>query len=194
LREYANTIVPILGAVRLTKLRPEHISEMYIKTLEGSRRDGRGGGLSPRTVHQVHTMLKQALTQACVWRAIPYNPAALVKPPKVQRKEMKTIDTKATAKMLDAARQTSIYVPILLGFCADYGAGKSVLCAGAMLIWKTDNWLSLPAAPVANMADQSRRAQRPAGAALSHCRSWPLLSCGSIEDGRRSGYCGWVLR
>jgi hypothetical protein len=32
--EYANTIVPILGGVRLTKLRPEHISEMYAKALE----------------------------------------------------------------------------------------------------------------------------------------------------------------
>jgi hypothetical protein len=48
---YANIIVPALGAVRLTKLRPEHISGMYSKTLEDGRRDGKGG-LSPRTVHQ----------------------------------------------------------------------------------------------------------------------------------------------
>ena len=91
-RQYTNVIIPILGAVPLTKLRPEQISEMYSKALDSGRHDGKGG-LSPRTVHQIHTMLKQALTQACAWRAIPYNPAVLVKPPKVPRKEMKTIDT-----------------------------------------------------------------------------------------------------
>jgi integrase len=72
-------------------------------------------------------MLKQALTQACVWRTIAYNPAALVKPPKVQRREMMTIDTEATARMLDAARQTSIYVPVLLGVLC--GLRRGEICA-----------------------------------------------------------------
>jgi integrase len=146
--EYANTIVPILGAVRLTKLRPEHISEMYARVLESGRRDGRGGGLSPRTIRQVHTMFKQALMQACVWRAIPYNPAALVKPPKVQRKEMKTIDTEATARMLDAARQTSIFVPVLLGVLC--GLRRGEICA---LRWRN---VDLENGQLAIVASRSR--------------------------------------
>jgi integrase len=146
--EYANTIVPILGAVRLTRLRPENISEMYAKALEGGRRDGRGRGLSPRTIRQVHTMLKQALTQACVWRAIPYNPAALVKPPKVQRKEMKTIDTEATARMLDAARQTPIFVPVLLGVLC--GLRRGEICA---LRWRN---VDLENGQLAIVASRSR--------------------------------------
>src|SRR5262249_39667342 len=103
--------------------KPEHISEMYAKALESGRHD-RKGGLAPNTVNKVHTTLKQALTQACVWRAIPYNPAALVKPPKAQRKEMKTIDTEVTARMLDAARQTCIYVPVLLGILCGLRRGE----------------------------------------------------------------------
>src|SRR6516165_5806157 len=80
-----NNLVPALGNAQLMKLRPEHISDAYSKALSGGRRDG-AGGLSPRTVHHMHAILKQALKQACVWRAITHNPADLVKPPKVERK------------------------------------------------------------------------------------------------------------
>jgi integrase len=127
-----NTIIPALGAVRLTKLRPEQISEMYSKALANGRHDGKEGGLSSRTVHHIHVVLKQALTQACVWRAIPYNPAALVRPPKVQRKEMKTLDTETTAKMIDAAHDTSLFISILLGVLC--GLRRGEICA---LRWRS---------------------------------------------------------
>lgn len=127
-----NTIIPALGAVRLSKLRPEQISEFYSKALEGGRQDGEAGGLSPRTVAQVHVMLKQALAQAATWRAISHNPAALVKPPKVQRKEMRTLDTDATAKMLDAARGASLFIPVLLGVLC--GLRRGEICA---LRWRS---------------------------------------------------------
>jgi len=69
-----NNIVPLLGTVQLKKLRPEHISEAYGKALAAGRRDGKGG-LSAQTVHHMHTILKQALKQARVWRAFSQNPA-----------------------------------------------------------------------------------------------------------------------
>jgi Phage integrase, N-terminal SAM-like domain len=50
-----NNIVPALGAVQLTRLRPKHISEGYSKALTGGRREG-AGGLSPQTVHHMHTI------------------------------------------------------------------------------------------------------------------------------------------
>ncbi len=119
-----NNIIPALGDARLTKLRPEQVSDFYSKALSGGRHDGKDGGLSPRTVHHIHVVLKQALTQACVWRAISNNPAALVKPPKVARKEMPTVDTDATAKMIEAARGTSVFIPILLGVLCGLRRGE----------------------------------------------------------------------
>jgi site-specific recombinase XerC len=104
-----NNIVPALGAVRLTKLRPEHLSAAYSKALTEGRHDGRDGGLAPQTVKHMHTILKQALKQACIWRTITNNPADLVKPPKVSRKEMHTVDTDATARMIEAARGSPIF-------------------------------------------------------------------------------------
>jgi integrase len=127
-----NNIIPALGTVRLTKLWPEQISEFYSKALAGGRCDGKEGGLSPRTVHHIHVVLKQALAQACVWRAISHNPAALVKPPRVARKEMRTVDTDATAKMIEVARGTSIFIPILLGVLC--GLRRGEICA---LRWRS---------------------------------------------------------
>ncbi|MFY9836533.1 MAG: tyrosine-type recombinase/integrase, partial [Xanthobacteraceae bacterium] len=120
-----NNIVPALGAAQLVRLRVEDISTAYGNALKSGRRDG-GGGLSPRTVHHMHRILSQALTQARVWRMIADNPADLVKPPKVERKEMKTIDTDQTVDLLEAARGTSMFAPILLGVLCGMRRGEVV--------------------------------------------------------------------
>jgi integrase len=120
-----NNLVPALGAMQLTKLRPEHISEAYGRALAAGRRDGRGG-LSAQTLHHMHTILKQALKQACVWRVIIHNPAALVRPPKLERSEMHTIDTNQTAAMIEAARGTPLFIPILLGVLCGLRRGEVV--------------------------------------------------------------------
>jgi integrase len=78
------------------------------------------------------------------------HPAALVKPPKVQRKEMKTIDTETMARMLDAARQTSLYVPILLGVLC--GLRRGEICA---LRWRN---VDLDNGQLAIVASRSRSA------------------------------------
>ena len=118
-----NNIVPLLGTVQLKKLRPEHISEAYGKALAAGRRDGKGG-LSAQTVHHMHTILKQALKQARVWRAISQNPADLVKPPRVERNEMHTIDTDQTIDVIETARGTRLFIPILLGVLCGLRRGE----------------------------------------------------------------------
>jgi integrase len=126
-----NNLIPALGAIRLTKLRPEQISEAYSKALIGGRCDGKGG-LSAQTVRHLHSVLKQALAQACVWRAITHNPADLVRPPKLDRGEMQTVNTDQTAAMIEAARGTPIFIPILLGVLC--GMRRGEICA---LRWRS---------------------------------------------------------
>jgi integrase len=126
-----NNIVPVLGAIRLVKLRPEHISHAYSRALTDGRHRG-GGGLAPLTVRHMHSVLKQALKQACIWRAISHNPASLVKPPRVTRREMRTLDTDATAKMIQAAQGTLILIPVLLGVLC--GLRRGEICA---LRWRS---------------------------------------------------------
>ena len=107
-------LLPLLGGLALKKLQPADISSAYAKALAGGRRDG-AGGLSARTVTHMHRVLRQALQQAVQWQLLARNPGDLVKPPKVERNEMRTLDADATAELIEAARETPLFVPILLG-------------------------------------------------------------------------------
>jgi hypothetical protein len=96
-------IAPLLGAVLLPKLRPAQISEAYAKALASGRRK-RTGGLSPRTVHHMHVILKGALAQAVNWEMLVRNPAGAVDPPKVARASMQTYNLGQTAELIHAVR------------------------------------------------------------------------------------------
>jgi integrase len=106
-------IVPLLGTVYLSNLRPERISAAYSNALTHGRRDGTGG-LSPRTVHHMHRILNQALGQAVSWDILNKNPAASVAPPRVERSTMQTYDINQTAELIEAMRDTRMLMPVLL--------------------------------------------------------------------------------
>jgi integrase len=116
-------IAPLLGSAVLTKLRPEQISSAYAKALVSGRRNG-SGGLSPRTVHHMHRILRQALDQAVRWRILAHNPADAVKPPKVERQKMQALDPAETARLLDHFRPTRMFVPVLLGVLCGLRRGE----------------------------------------------------------------------
>jgi hypothetical protein len=57
-------IIPTLGAVLLTKLRPAQISEAYARALASGRRDGKGG-LAPTTVVYMHRLWRRPRAGSC---------------------------------------------------------------------------------------------------------------------------------
>jgi integrase len=116
-------IAPLLGGLALTKLQPAHISAAYAKALASGRRDGKGG-LSARTVAQMHCVLREALQQALRWQLLARNPADAVKPPKVERRQMSVLDTDAATDLIEAARPYRIFVPILLGVLCGLRRGE----------------------------------------------------------------------
>ena len=118
-----NNIVPLLGNALLTELRPEQISAAYAKALAAAAVDGRGG-LSPRTVHHMHRILRQALEQAVSWRILARNPADAVRPPRVERGTMETYDLAETAALLEAARGTRMLVPTMLAVLCGLRRGE----------------------------------------------------------------------
>ena len=91
-------IVPLLGGLALTK------------SLASGRRDGTGR-LSARTVTHMHRVLREALQQAVRWQMLACNPADAVKPPKVERKQMKVLDATETVA---GARSLALRVRSLL--------------------------------------------------------------------------------
>lgn len=73
-------LVPHIGSVALQALTASRLNIFYAELLAGGRRDGRGG-LSPRTVRYVHTILRRALQAAVRWQLLARNPADLADPP-----------------------------------------------------------------------------------------------------------------
>ena len=116
-------IAPLLGAVVLAKLRPEQISDAYAKALVSGRRRGKGG-LSPRTVRQMHAILNSALAQAVKWEILVRNPAAAVRGPKVNRVAMQTYDLEQTAELIETVRGRQIFVPVLLAVLGGLRRGE----------------------------------------------------------------------
>jgi integrase len=116
-------LAPLLGALTLTKLQPAHISQAYAKALTSGRRDGQGG-LSPRTVTHMHRVLREALQQAVKWNMLKGNPADAVDPPKVERASMRVLDADGTIEVIEAARGTALFMPILLGLLCGLRRGE----------------------------------------------------------------------
>ena len=82
------------------------------------------GGLSPRTVRQMHAILKSALAQAVKWDILVRNPAAAVRGPKVGRAAMQTYDLEQTAELIEAARGRRVFIPILLAVLGGLRRGE----------------------------------------------------------------------
>lgn len=86
---------PVAGALRLADLRPVQVQGVYDAMTER--------GLSGRTVHVTHNVLRQALAQAVRWRELAVNPADGVTLPKWGRAEMTALTAGQVRHFLEKA-------------------------------------------------------------------------------------------
>jgi hypothetical protein len=76
-------ITPTLGNYPLRSLRTRHIDDLYTRLLE---RGGRNcDGLAPKTVHEVHVIIRSALNDAVDCGLLRINVAAKARPPRPPR-------------------------------------------------------------------------------------------------------------
>lgn len=101
-------LIPSLGNILLTQLKPEHLHRYYSQKLSSGRCDGKGG-LSPKTVRHHHITLHNALQTALQWGLIMRNPADAVTAPRVQRHEMQTWNEDDIKRFLNAAKDSEYY-------------------------------------------------------------------------------------
>ncbi|MDQ3784417.1 MAG: site-specific integrase [Actinomycetota bacterium] len=74
-------VTPYIGALPLPKIDAGVLNGLYARLLKDGRRD-RQGGLSPRTVRYVHTILHRALKDGTKWGRIARNPADAANAPR----------------------------------------------------------------------------------------------------------------
>jgi hypothetical protein len=75
-------VVPYIGALTLQRIDGGTLNALYARLLEEGSRHQRGGGLSPRSVRYVHTILHRALKDAVRWGRLARNPADAADPPR----------------------------------------------------------------------------------------------------------------
>jgi integrase len=121
-----NFLVPEIGALPLQKLAPPDIQKMYTKWASEGRRDGKPGGLSPRTRRHIHRILKSALTRAVEQQVLARNPADAFKKrlPKVERCEMATLTVEQAQLLLARIKHTRVYWPVLIALATGMRRGE----------------------------------------------------------------------
>jgi integrase len=96
-------VLPYLGGLQLKALQTIHLSDLHTTLLRQGRRDGKPGGLHPRTVGHVHRALHRMLKQAVRWQLLATNPAADLELPTIPKAEMATLTREQASELLEAA-------------------------------------------------------------------------------------------
>jgi integrase len=119
-------LAPMLGNLQLAKLAPVHIQEAYNGWAVAGRRDGKEGGLSPRTRRHIHRILSAALGRAIEQQLITRNPCDAFRKrlPKVERREMTTLSVDQAQRLFAAIRHTRVYWPVLIALATGARRGE----------------------------------------------------------------------
>ncbi len=111
--ELRRHVVPALGSLPLTALRPHHIEAYYVEALTCGRKDGKDGGLAPRTVVYHHRILCEALEHAVRHGELARNPAKLVTPPRPKRAQINVMAVQDVPRFLDEASRSEYFALFL---------------------------------------------------------------------------------
>ncbi len=139
-----NHVFPRLGRVPLTRLTGTALTGLYADLLEGGRMQGKGG-LSPRTVRYVHSIVRKALADAFRQGLIQRNVADQARPPSsrvTKSSKMRTWTADELRRFLEAAREDSWYPAWLLAATTGMRRGEVLalrwrdvdLTAGSILV------------------------------------------------------------
>jgi integrase len=102
-RRIEQHIVPALGHVHLQELDARHLDKLYADLLKRGARDGRA--LAPKTVRNIHVVIRKALADATRKRLVTRNVALDADPPKIPgpgEREMATWTPEELRLFLDA--------------------------------------------------------------------------------------------
>ena len=91
-------IIPALGKIKLSEINSTHLQK-FCNTLSREKK------LSPKSVILIMSIISKALTQAVELKYIAYNPAAAVKLPRMQKREIVPLSEKEIAAFLSVIEE-----------------------------------------------------------------------------------------
>lgn len=93
-------IIPRLGSIPLAKLSPEHIAKFYADLLAGGGVRHKGRALSPKTVRNISSHLRRALSDAVEWGRVSRNVASNVRLPRWEKPDLAVWDSSQIGQFL----------------------------------------------------------------------------------------------
>lgn len=119
-------ITPRLGSIILQELTASKLNAFYAELLSTGRHDGTGG-LSPKTVRNVHVVLRKALSDAARWGLLTRNVAELADPPKLRNAgsvEMQTWTAEEIRGFLDHIEKDRLFAAWMLSVATGMRRGE----------------------------------------------------------------------
>ena len=115
-KKHIKYIVSDLGEIWLQKLTPEQVTRFYTKKIKD--------GLSSKTVHGIHGVLKLALDNAVRWNYVSKNVCDLVKPPRVVSREVVPLDIEQARMLLESVREHRLEVLLTMAIVTGMRRGE----------------------------------------------------------------------
>lgn len=108
-------VIPRLGNIELSELRPVHIVEAQRFWLtQGWLRTKTRRGLSPKSVANIHRILHLALQYAVRWKLLASNPVDAVDPPRWERREQAWLDLEQAQALVQHLEATAAGTAVLV--------------------------------------------------------------------------------
>ena len=132
-------VLPLLGSVQLRRVDAGMLNSMYAALLADGKlttANGADGGLSPRSVRYIHTIVHRAFRDAVRWGRIARNPADAADPPRasaVVRPTMTTWTADQVRAFLEYTAEHRLHAAFVLLATTGMRRGECLGCAG--LIW-----------------------------------------------------------
>jgi integrase len=115
-RNVEKHIIPVLGSVRLSDLKPIQLKHFYSECMEN--------GKSGTTVLYYHHIIHAALQQGIKLQIVKQNAADFVDPPAADEYEATILEDKQLWKLLTASYEKGIYIPVLLAITTGMRRGE----------------------------------------------------------------------
>lgn len=118
---------PRLGDTPLAKLSRAQVQQLFSNLATGGRADGKAGPLAASTRKQIFAVLSIALARAVDLQMIGSNPAQVMRRrlPKAGAPELAVLSAEQSAALLNAARGTALFAPILLALSTGCRRGEA---------------------------------------------------------------------
>jgi integrase len=109
-------IIPVLGRIKLSQLRPDQVQSLYSQKLEA--------GLSRRTVQFIHSIIHKSLEQALRWGLVVRNVSDLVDPPSPTKRPPTIYTVEQINKLLEAVSDSKIKLALNLAVSGGFREGE----------------------------------------------------------------------